>query len=298
MQSRVNFNLTFFIKIQYINIVERKQVALRRIMTPVCQDLPIQKIRSISGEIKLLTLSSSTIADRAHPGQFLMVRPLQFSLPLLPRPFSIHRIRGNFVDILFRVVGEGTRQLAEMRPGEGLEVRGPIGQGFRFSLDQDLVLVAGGLGVAPLLFVAETWKAQGGKRGQGSLKVFIGARSRADLLCLKEFERAGAEIFAATEDGSRGKKGLVTELLRSQMTLFSPEQVLLACGPEAMLKTVRNWAVAKGISCQVSLETRMACGLGACLGCVTSRKQGSLVSYANVCQEGPVFEAAEVLWDE
>ncbi|MEW6185648.1 MAG: dihydroorotate dehydrogenase electron transfer subunit [Thermodesulfobacteriota bacterium] len=267
-------------------------------MTQICQDLHIQKITSITHDIKLLTISSPAIAAQAYPGQFLMVRPLQFSDPLLPRPFSIHRVRGNSVDILFRVVGEGTKRLSHLNTGELLEVRGPLGRGFRFDQEQDLVLVAGGMGVAPLLFVAETWKARGRRRGQGSLKVFLGARNRSDLLCLKEFERAGAEIFPATEDGSWGEKGLVTDLLRKKISRSSPGRILLACGPEPMLKVVRNWAVARGIPCQVSLETRMACGLGVCLGCVTSRKQGDQFFFVNVCQEGPVFEAAEVLGDE
>jgi dihydroorotate dehydrogenase electron transfer subunit len=227
-----------------------------------------------------------------------MVRPTKFLEPLLPRPFSIHRIQGNQVEILFKVIGEGTKQLADLKKGDFLEVRGPLGRGFHFDMDQHLILVAGGMGVAPLLFLAETWERSQKKNSKGSLQLFLGARIKEELLCLKKFERTGAKIFAATEDGSWGEKGLITQLLIKKMKKPSPDQGLFACGPNPMLKAVRDWAVQKGIACQLSLETRMACGLGACLGCVVARKMGTEIAYVNVCQQGPVFEAQEVFWDE
>jgi dihydroorotate dehydrogenase electron transfer subunit len=164
--------------------------------------------------------------------------------------------------------------------------------------DQAPILVAGGMGVAPLLFLAETWERSQKKNSKGSLQLVIGARIKEELLCLKEFERTGAEIFAATEDGAYGRKGVVTQLLTKTIKGPSPNQTLFVCGPNPMLKTIRDWAVQKGIPCQLSLETRMACGLGACLGCVVECKKGTKISYVNVCQEGPVFEAQEVFWDE
>ncbi len=154
------------------------------------------------------------------------------------------------------------------------------------------------MGVAPLLFLAETWKRSRRKIKKGLSGFFSGARNKDELLCLKEFERAGVQIFAATEDGSYGRKGLVTRLLTATVKNPSPKQTLFVCGPNPMLKAVRNWAVQKGIPCQLSLETHMACGLGACLGCVVARKKGTEIAYVNVCQEGPVFEAQEVLWDD
>jgi dihydroorotate dehydrogenase electron transfer subunit len=264
----------------------------------IFQKIPIQPIKNIAPDIYLLRFTSGTIAAQAHPGQFVMVRPNKFSEPLLPRPFSIHRLQGDQVELLFKVVGQGTRQLAELKKGDLLEVRGPLGRGFNFSTDQKPILVAGGMGVAPLLFLAETWKRSPKKNQKGALRLFLGARNKAELLYLKEFERAGAEIFAATEDGSYGRKGLVTRLLTTTLKDPSPHQTLFVCGPNAMLKAVRNWAVPNGIPCQLSLETHMACGLGACLGCVVARKKGTEIAYVNVCQEGPVFEAQEVLWDD
>jgi dihydroorotate dehydrogenase electron transfer subunit len=261
------------------------------------QEFSIERIQLISKDIYLLRFFSVDIAAQARPGQFIMVRPTRFSEPLLPRPFSIHRLRGDQVEILFKVVGQGTRQLAGLKKGDLLEVRGPLGQGFNFEEDLDPILVAGGLGVAPLLFLAETWKRSGKKNGKGSLRLFIGAGSKAELLCLNEFKQAGAEVFAATEDGSYGRKGLVTRLLSTTIKNPSPKQTLFVCGPNPMLKAVRNWAVQKEISCQLSLETHMACGLGACLGCVVARKKGTEIAYINVCQEGPVFEAREVFFE-
>lgn len=264
----------------------------------IFQKIPIQSITALTADIYLLRFSCGPMAAEARPGQFVMVRPVKFAEPLLPRPFSIHRLQGNQVTLLFKVIGQGTRQLADLKKGDILEVRGPLGRGYDFSTDQNPILVAGGMGVAPLLFFAETWKRSQKKNQKGALRLFIGARNRGELLGLKEFERTGAEIFAATEDGSYGRKGLVTRLLTSTIKIPSPNQTLYVCGPNPMLKAVRNWAVQKGISCQLSLESRMACGLGACLGCVVARKKETEIAYVNVCQEGPVFEAREVLWDE
>lgn len=264
----------------------------------IFQETPIQGIQSIAPDLYRLRFISDPIASQARPGQFVMVRPMKFREPLLPRPFSMHRVQGKQIELLFKVVGQGTRQLAELKRGDLLEVRGPLGKGFILDKDQEPILVAGGMGVAPLLFLAEFWKGTQKKGARKFPKLFIGARTQKELLCFKEFERAGVEIWAATDDGSFGEKGLVTDLLKKKILEPSPGQVLLVCGPTPMLKAVRSWAVRKRIPCQLSLEAHMACGLGACLGCVVARKEGPGFVYAKVCQEGPVFDAHEVLWDE
>jgi dihydroorotate dehydrogenase electron transfer subunit len=262
------------------------------------QEIPIQSTKFLGSDIYLLTFSSPAIASQAQPGQFLMVRPTRFSEPLLPRPFSIHRLKGNRVELLIKIVGQGTRLLAELKKGDLLEVRGPLGQGFSFGPDQEPILVAGGMGVAPLLFLAETWGRASLKRLRKNLQLFIGARTQNELLCIKEFRQTGIEVWAATEDGSYGEKGLVTKLLQKKLQKPSPNLALFVCGPSPMLKAVGTWAIKKGIPCQLSLERHMACGLGACLGCVVAKKEDAGFRYANVCQEGPVFEAREILWDE
>ena len=264
----------------------------------IFQESQIQGLKSIAPDIHLLRFSAGPLASLARPGQFVMIRPSKFTEPLLPRPFSIHRVLGNQIDLLFKIVGQGTRQLADLKKGDFLEVRGPLGKGFVFDKGQAPILVAGGMGVAPLLFLAETWRGVQRKGPKKLPKLFIGARTQKELLCLKEFERAGVEIRVATEDGSFGEKGLVTQLLKKNIKKPSPGQSLFVCGPLPMLKAVRGWAIQKGVSCQLSLEARMACGLGACLGCAVARKKEADCSYVNVCQEGPVFEASEVFWDE
>ena len=124
----------------------------------VFQEISIERIQFIAKDIHLIRFSSAAIAAEARPGQFVMVRPTKFSEPLLPRPFSIHRLQGDQVELLFKVVGQGTKQLADLKKGDFIEVRGPLGRGFNFTVDQNPILVAGGMGVAPLLFLAETWK--------------------------------------------------------------------------------------------------------------------------------------------
>jgi dihydroorotate dehydrogenase electron transfer subunit len=264
----------------------------------IFQEIPIQFTKSFGSDIHLLRFSSPPIASQARPGQFLMVRPSKFQEPLLPRPFSIHRVHGQQIELLFKVVGQGTRQLSELKKGDFLEVRGPLGQGFSLTHAQEPILVAGGMGVAPLLFLTEAWGKSLKKGLMNNPKLFIGAKTLKELIRLEEFERAGAEIWAATEDGSFGEKGLVTELLKKRIKKFSSGRSLFVCGPIPMLKAVGRWAIEKGFHCQISLERHMACGLGACLGCVVARKSASGFSYVNVCQEGPVFEAREIVWDE
>ncbi len=266
-------------------------------MPAYLQNLPLLQNNPLAPKVHRLSFHSPLIARVTEPGQFVMLRPLRFSEPLLPRPFSIHRLRGNRLEVLIKVVGRGTDLLSSLRKGDPVELRGPLGRGFRFRPDQNLVLVAGGIGVAPLLFVAETW-GRWSKPSKKSLTVFLGARSEKELLCLSDFQRTGGRVLVTTEDGSLGEKGRVTELLRKKLNPSAADQVLLVCGPPPMLKAVRDWAVSLGLPCQLSLETHMACGLGACLGCVTACRRGSRLSYVNVCQEGPVFDAAEVLGNE
>lgn len=262
------------------------------------QKCAIQYNRRIAPGVHLLRFQAGPMAGQAHPGQFVMVRPTDMPEPLLPRPFSIHGVYGGGMELLFKVIGQGTGHLAALKKGDRIEVRGPLGKGFLLHQNQEPILVAGGLGVAPLLFLARTWKKTHLRSSCCFPRLFIGARTKEELLRLDEFEKLGVKVTAATEDGSFGEKGLVTGVLDKALKDPSPRVVVLACGPKAMLKAVRGWALQKNISCQLSLETHMACGLGACLGCVVARVTDQGRSYVNVCQEGPVFEAREVLGDE
>lgn len=250
---------------------------------------PIVHNRAIGRDMYALRLEAPAIVEAAKPGQFLMIRVGETMDPLLRRPFSIHAVHAStYVDVLYRVVGRGTTLLSRAGEGENMDVVGPLGQGFTWQEKSPALLMAGGMGVAPLLFLAQHAIK---RRPPGEVSLLLGARNRHEVFCVDDFRDAGLTVSVATEDGSRGKKGLVTDLMTEEMMAHRP--YVYSCGPYPMLRAVARLAVERGLSCQVSLENSMACGVGVCLGCVTQMRDGSM---ARVCQEGPVFYADEVAW--
>ncbi|MDI6703139.1 MAG: dihydroorotate dehydrogenase electron transfer subunit [bacterium] len=256
----------------------------------------IDHLEIASGYYRMI-LETPKISCQAYPGQFIHTRISDQYDPLLRRPFSIHRIdrkRGR-IEILYRVVGKGTHLLTKARPGYKLDVFGPLGNGFK--VDRYLktaIIIAGGIGVAPLLTLGEELV----KRGV-STRVFIGAKTRGLILCENEFKELGCEVRVSTEDGSSGYFGTVTDMFRD--FLLSNEDIsgsspsLFACGPYSMFREVALLTRRFNIYCQVSLEERMACGVGVCLGCAVRVKGGV---YKRVCKDGPVFSAEEVAWND
>ena len=263
----------------------------------IFQEIPIKEIEPLTPVVFRLRFLSKEIAREARPGQFVMIHPKKFSEPLLPRPFSIHRVQRNRIDLLIRAVGQGTRQLGGLSAGDVLEIKGPLGRGFTLDSERDPILVAGGIGVAPLLYLAARLIKMKRKKTVSSPRLLVGAGSKKELLGLRQFKEMGIRVQAVTEDGSFGRKGLVTDLLAGMASKGLDLAMIYACGPQRMLRAVASWAAAGNIPCQVSLEARMACGMGACLGCSVARQGDSGFSYAKVCQDGPVFEAQEVAWD-
>jgi dihydroorotate dehydrogenase electron transfer subunit len=263
----------------------------------VFQEIPIKKIEPLTPVVFRLSFLSKEIAREARPGQFVMIHPQKFSEPLLPRPFSVHRVQGNRVDLLIRTVGQGTRQLCGLGPGEVLEIKGPLGRGFELDSERDPILVAGGIGVAPLFYLVDRLIGMKRNKTVAPPRLLIGAGSRKELLGLREFKEIGIRVRAVTEDGSFGRKGLVTDLLEGMAAKGLEQAMIYTCGPQGMLRAVASWAASRNVPCQVSLEARMACGMGACLGCSVARPTAGGLSYAKVCQDGPVFEAREVAWD-
>ncbi len=235
-----------------------------------------------------MELDCPEIAAAGAPGQFVMVRVTEALSPLLRRPFSISDVdAGGSIALLIRVVGEGTRILSEKKAGESVDVLGPLGKGFDIGgLSGPALLVGGGIGAAPLIFLARRL-AEKGVPG----RVLLGGRTAADILCAPVFESLGMEAETATEDGSLGRKGLVTELLAQALTPGASAFTVFSCGPEGMLKAVAGMCRRSGAACQLSLEAAMACGMGACLGCATPRSGGG---YLHVCTDGPVVSAS--LW--
>lgn len=268
---------------------------------------PIRENIEITEGHFLLTLELPYSVKRPGSGEFFMVTVRKGTDPLLKRPLSLHRlISDDTFQIVYKVVGRGTRILSERRQGEKLDILGPLGRGFEISSHiEDAILIAGGIGIAPLFALSEELISNG-----KSVKLFIGGRSRRDILFEKEFGSLGIEPIISTEDASYGKKGLITETLedylkRSGLRLAVNGSQIYACGPRPMLKKVSELAKTHAIPCYVSLEERMACGVGACLGCAVKvhphhpplSKGGQRgVSYGMVCKEGPVFNAEDIDW--
>ena len=235
-----------------------------------------------------LTLEAPEIAGAVQPGQFVMVACGANRDPLLRRPFSVHWADADgTIQLLVRVLGRGTAALAQIQAGEALSLVGPLGRGF--SLETRLpCLVGGGIGAAPLLLLARRLVEKGLKP-----LVLLGAATAAEATLLQQdFQALGCSLALATDDGSLGHRGFVTELLSAQA---AQADKLYACGPQPMMAAVARFGAERGIACEVSLETAMACGLGACLGCAVPdpARPGA---YRHVCKDGPVFSADEVLW--
>jgi len=247
----------------------------------------------LTPDIFLLTIEASEIADTASPGQFCMVevRAAHSKDPLLRRPLSIHRVvRGKEIIFLYRNVGRGTHLLSRHSPGERLHVLGPLGQGFQRPLGHPAILVGGGLGSAPLLFLAEELPRDSG------VTVVLGGRTGEDLLSQEYFIALGHQVLLTTEDGSVGRRGLVTDTLSEILSHESdPRPCIFSCGPWPMMKAVYDMVHERALPCQVSLEARMACGIGLCLGCAVPRSDGH--GYLHVCTDGPVFDAEEISWE-
>lgn len=248
-----------------------------------------------------MTLEAPEIASSAIPGQFMQVRCSDGADPLLRRPLGVHRVKDKRIEILYEVVGKGTGILSRRKSGESLDVLGPLGSGFSLPQVADdgrrtAILIAGGIGVAPLVFLAEELA-----RKKIKIMVLIGAKTKEMILCEKDFRETGAEVHIATDDGSLGCKGFVSELLKRQLSIIKGRlSAAYACGPNPMFKCIAGMCEKHKIKCEVLLEERMACGIGACLGCaVKVKKPGSKQGfiYKLACKDGPVFNASEIVWE-
>jgi dihydroorotate dehydrogenase electron transfer subunit len=259
-----------------------------------------------------MEIESPEISGEARPGQFVMIKTRDGLEPLLRRPLSLHRISPTCIELLYQVIGKGTQSLSRTRPGEFLDLLGPLGKPFPLppSSSGTILLLAGGMGIAPLLALAEQIAKKAGGKGQraksnnftsripprkNNLILLYGTKNKSNLVRIQNFQKLGIEVKTVTEDGSAGRKGLATDLLR-KFLISSPGQIsaVYACGPRPMLKSVARIMKNKKIPVYLSLEEIMACGMGACLGC-SVRAQGAEIKYLRVCQDGPVFEAKEIV---
>ncbi len=239
----------------------------------------------------------------SRPGQFVMFR-VQMSLPpLLRRPFGIFRTGflppdcdglppKEYLELLYKVVGRGTGIMSDLHEGDRVEVLGPLGKGFDTgNPGEEKILVGGGIGLVPLFSLAlELTKTS-------KVRLLMGGRTRDDILAVTEFERLGVETYVSTDDGSLGEEGMVTQVLQRKLDKY-PHAAVYACGPLPMLRAVHDICAPRGTSLQVSLEALMACGVGACLGCVVKGRGHSEENpqLLCTCKEGPVFRAEQLDW--
>ncbi len=262
-----------------------------------------------------MRFAAPQIARRIVPGQFLMVRIAHLDDPLIGRALALYDVvpgdggQPEAIEVVYLVAGKMTRLLARARPGQELDIWGPLGNGFAPPATDHLVMVAGGIGQTPFLALA---KEAGGRQRYGRtppsatghperITLCYGARRASLLACVDDFRAAGVDVQVATEDGSAGRTGRVTELLEQILAKDNRAGRLtkiVCCGPEPMMAAVSRIAHERAIPAEVSLETPMACGVGICFSCVAPLRDGQgQVDYHRTCVEGPVFDAQRVVWD-
>jgi dihydroorotate dehydrogenase electron transfer subunit len=268
----------------------------------------VKNIRNLGARNYLLTLNTPEQARLVRPGQFIMLKCVEDvnENPLLRRPFTIFDIHRQArsgkpvgLDLLVKDVGIGTHKLVQVRPGQMFDCLGPQGRGFQISQEmrnrvEFACLVAGGVGIAPLYLLTQHLLTLHVKP-----VLFYGGASIDDLVLREYFERLGMEIVYATEDGSYGERGLVTRPVSQFLKTHARRNMrVYACGPWGMMKAVHALSVQHNLQCEVSLEARMGCSLGACLGCVVrSQDHHGEEQYIRVCQDGPVMNSRLIDWD-
>ncbi|MBD5634817.1 MAG: dihydroorotate dehydrogenase electron transfer subunit [Candidatus Eremiobacteraeota bacterium] len=271
--------------------------------SPAVHETVVCDRREPAPGISVIGVRAPDLARSVRPGQFVMAVPP--SGASVATALGVYEAAGERVSLMLVVVGPRTRELALLEAGASLDLFGPLGNGFDLAtLGDDVALVAGGVGVAPLLLAARELRARAAR-----VKLYYGARTSAALVDVELFEELGVEIALATDDGSRGHAGYVTDLLARPSG--GGHDAIAACGPSPMLRAVATVARSHGVRAQLSLEETFACGVGACWGCVVPRDRGSAQApdfpaavtgerrdyvHARICKEGPVFWAHELRW--
>ena len=250
----------------------------------------LKKEMLIEGIYKF-SVKAPEIAKDARAGQFLEIKVSETGEPFLRRPISIYNIdkENGIVEFIFQVKGRGTEILAERKIGDLTDIMGPLGfGGFKVQEYNNVAIIGGGIGTYPLYELVKELK------GKANLNVYLGFRDKSLVTCEKEFEEVGLnKLVVTTDDGSYKEKGYAIDFMKKDIEEHKVDMIF-ACGPLPMLKAVRAYAIENNIPCQISLEERMGCGIGACLGCAVKVISGTEPRYGHVCKEGPVFNAADV----
>ena len=243
----------------------------------------------------LLRCKCSEIAQYARPGQFVHVMISQDTGMLLRRPFTIYTVDGSEITMLYQIIGEGTKRLSEMPKGAPIQVLGPLGNTFDFTTKPEpAILVGGGAGIASLMLLAVALR----KNGIQTLGL-VGAQRRARLLSIADLESIGIAVHIASDDGSIGYHGYITDVLADLLEKTDwCRPTIYACGPHGMLSAVTKIAANFEVPAQIAMENRMGCAMGVCLGCVCPvRVDAKTIEYQRVCTEGPVFNTTDIAWD-
>jgi len=257
---------------------------------PIERNARLREVQSWGDHFRFV-VDAPALGREARPGQFVMVKVSDGTAPLLRRPLGIHDAGPDGFELFFRIAGQGTRLLSCKRPGDGIDVIGPLGRGFTVAPKGRTVwLVGGGRGIAPLYFLARALKAAGARP-----VVFYGGRTLDDIPLRGRLEEAGAEVLCSTDDGGFGFGGFVTALVERELARARPDLVC-ACGPDPMMKALAAITARHGIAAEFSLESMMGCGVGACWGCVHRIKNESGDGWVKICEEGPVFPGERILW--
>lgn len=218
-------------------------------------------------------------------GQFLEIRVTDEIEPLLRRPISIYNIDKDVIEFIFQVKGKGTEILASRKEGEKIDIIGPLGQGiFKFEGKKNIAIIGGGIGIFPLYELAKKAKQT------ANINMYIGFRNKDFVILEQEYKEVSNKFILTTDDGSYGEKGFAIDFLKKDIEKGNIDGIY-ACGPLPMLKAVQTLAEETGVACQISLEERMGCGIGVCLGCAVKVNAGEKTLYTHVCKAGPVFES-------
>ncbi len=263
----------------------------------------ILKNEEIQEDCFLMTLKIPSSFQSPLPGQFIMIRIAGLNDPFLSRPISIYSFfRGknySTIELLYQVVGKGTQIMAGLIEGSQVEINGPLGNGFETrSVKKNIVFISGGIGIAPLSLLIETIR----RKSTDSSSVMImysGFQSLSAVVGLDKMRGICRDINVCTDDGTLGNKGFVTQHFQKDLKKFTPENTsIFACGPKEMLRALAKILNRSKFTCQVSLEERMACGTGACMGCAVAikDKKGAL-AYKRICADGPVFNLSDIIWE-
>ena len=249
----------------------------------------VKKEKLIEGIYKF-SVKAPEIAEQAKAGQFLEIKVSETGEPFLRRPISIFNVCKDegIVEFIFQVKGRGTELLTEMKEGTMIDIMGPLGMGtFRIQDYKKVAIIGGGIGTYPLYELAKELKEN------SDVTMYMGFRNKELVTLEKEFEEVSNKLVITTDDGSYKEKGFAINFLKEDCKTEKPDMIF-ACGPLPMLKAIREFAIEEDIPCQISLEERMGCGIGACLGCAVKVISGKEPRYGHVCKEGPVFNAKDV----